>query len=167
MATFKEGIAHILARFADELVHFVLAQSMGELVGAQAASPAPMKAPTSPKTEARPKYHRRTPEEIAEGASKVLAVLRKHPDGLRSEQIREAVGCEASELPRYLAELGSQIRSKGQKRGTTYFVKPATAAKKTAKKATAPKPAKKTAKDDKKAPEEAAPAPATPAVKAA
>jgi ribonuclease E len=154
--TFRAGITRILTSCVDEVVRFVLAQSMGEVMG-MAAETAPVRTKAE-KTESgrRP---RRTAEDIAKGAAKVLALLQKSPEGLRAEQIREGIGCEAAELPRYIAELGKQLRTKGQKRGTTYFVKAAPAKKAAPKKAPAKKATKKVTKET--------PALPTPATKAA
>jgi hypothetical protein len=53
----------------------------------------------------------------------IVDVLAKNGGGLRSEQIRSALGVEAKELPRPLAEALSsgRVTKTGQKRATTYF----------------------------------------------
>lgn len=53
----------------------------------------------------------------------IVDLLTKNGDGLRAEQIREALGVEAKELPRPLAEALSagRVTKSGQKRATTYF----------------------------------------------
>jgi hypothetical protein len=53
----------------------------------------------------------------------IVGLLQKHPEGLRAEQIREALNVEAKELPRPLAEALEQnrVNKTGQKRATTYF----------------------------------------------
>ena len=53
----------------------------------------------------------------------IVSLLGKHPGGLRAEQIRDALGCQAKELPRPLADGLSEgrITKTGQKRATTYF----------------------------------------------
>jgi len=53
----------------------------------------------------------------------VTSLVKKHKEGLRAEQIREELGLQAKELPRVLKEgLSSRkLKSKGQKRATTYF----------------------------------------------
>jgi hypothetical protein len=67
---------------------------------------------------------------------KIAGLLVKNKDGLRSEQIRDALKVQAKELPRPLADglKARRFTSKGEKRATTYFA---------AKKAPAKKPAKK------------------------
>lgn len=53
----------------------------------------------------------------------IVDLLGKSPSGLRAEQIRSALGVEAKELPRPLAEAitSGRITKTGQKRATTYF----------------------------------------------
>ncbi len=68
---------------------------------------------------------RRSPEDLAKVVDQIVAVLEKHPDGLRAEEIREAIGVSAKELPRPLGDAldGKRITKKGQKRATTYFAR--------------------------------------------
>lgn len=53
----------------------------------------------------------------------IVTLLEKNPGGLRAEQIREALNCQAKELPRPLADALAEgrITKSGQKRATTYF----------------------------------------------
>jgi hypothetical protein len=53
----------------------------------------------------------------------IVTLLGKHPEGLRSEQIRAELDCQAKELPRPLADAleAGRISKSGQKRATTYF----------------------------------------------
>jgi len=66
---------------------------------------------------------RRSAEDIAKMLDQVLAVVKKHKDGLRAEQIRAELRLQAKEMPRILKEgLGKKkLKAKGQKRATTYF----------------------------------------------
>jgi hypothetical protein len=66
---------------------------------------------------------RRSPGDITRMIESIVDVLAKNGSGLRAEQIREALGVEAKELPRPLAEAisGGLITKTGQKRATTYF----------------------------------------------
>ncbi len=68
---------------------------------------------------------RRSPEDLAKVVDQIVAVLEKHPDGLRAEEIRAAIGVSAKELPRPLGDAldGKRITKKGQKRATTYFAR--------------------------------------------
>lgn len=53
----------------------------------------------------------------------IVELLQKSAGGLRAEQIRSALGVEAKELPRPLADALSagRLTKSGQKRATTYF----------------------------------------------
>lgn len=66
---------------------------------------------------------RRSASDIAGMIDAIVSLLESHPEGLRAEQIREALGVEAKELPRPLADALEQNRvtKTGQKRATTYF----------------------------------------------
>jgi hypothetical protein len=75
------------------------------------------------KTGKRGRLKRRTEVDIQKTLDQIVTVLHKNRDGLRSEQIQEALGLDKRELPAPLA-IGLQrgaIRKTGQKRATTYF----------------------------------------------
>lgn len=95
------------------------------------------KAPAAKAPAAKPgRLARRTPEQLeAFDASIVKFVRKAGKDGATAEQIREGLGCDRRELATRLGKVG--LRTKGNKRATTYFAKPARkAAKKPAKKVT-------------------------------
>jgi hypothetical protein len=75
------------------------------------------------KTTPSGRLRRRSPEEIAGALDGIVALVKKNKEGLRAEQIRAELGLEAKELPRILKEglATKKLRSKGQKRATTYF----------------------------------------------
>ena len=65
----------------------------------------------------------RSLEDIAKTLASIVALLKGKKAGLRSEQIRAALKLDKREMPRVL-KMGlakKAIRSKGQKRSTTYF----------------------------------------------
>src|ERR1700722_13791982 len=66
---------------------------------------------------------RRSPEDVAKTLATIVSLLTGKKGGLRSEQIRETLKLDKRELPAVL-KIGlakKAIRSKGQKRSTTYF----------------------------------------------
>lgn len=67
---------------------------------------------------------RRTPDDIARMIDGIVDLLAKNPNGMRAEQIREALDVEAKELPRPLADAvaSGRLTKTGQKRATTYYV---------------------------------------------
>jgi hypothetical protein len=76
---------------------------------------------------------RRSADDIGAVVEQIVELLRQHPEGLRAEQIREALSLQAKELPRPLNEAvaAGRLGKSGQKRATTYFVKGAGATRAT------------------------------------
>jgi hypothetical protein len=68
---------------------------------------------------------RRSTEDIAKALDDVVGLVKRHKDGLRAEQIRQQLGMQAKEMPRVLKEGLSKklLKSKGQKRATTYLAR--------------------------------------------
>jgi hypothetical protein len=66
---------------------------------------------------------RRSSEDIEQILDQVVSLVKSHKEGLRAEQIRSELGMQAKEMPRVLKEglVKRKLRSKGQKRATTYF----------------------------------------------
>jgi hypothetical protein len=66
---------------------------------------------------------RRSVADIGRMVESIVGLLEKNPDGMRAEQIREALGCQAKELPRPLSDglAAGRLKKTGQKRATTYF----------------------------------------------
>jgi hypothetical protein len=67
---------------------------------------------------------RRSLEDIGRMIDSIVELLGKHPGGMRAEQLRDALHCQAKELPRPLADglTSGRLKKTGQKRATTYFV---------------------------------------------
>jgi hypothetical protein len=132
----RSTLNNLAASFADSILEAIRGASLDELVSterparsngrgprAQATAteaPAPAKRPRS-----SGRLHRRSPEEIAKTLDQVVSLVKKNPEGLRAEQIRQELGLQAKEMPRILKEgLDKKtLRSRGQKRATTYFAK--------------------------------------------
>jgi hypothetical protein len=125
---------NLAASFADSILAAIRGASLDELVGpgegprsngrlqrSSAVAPVASKGATRPQPTGR--LHRRSPEEIAKTLEQVVAAVKKAPEGLRAEQIRQELGLQAKEMPRILKEgLAKKLfKSKGQKRATTYF----------------------------------------------
>jgi hypothetical protein len=66
---------------------------------------------------------RRSPEQIAETLETIVALLKSKKSGLRAEQVRRTLDLDVREMPRVLKEglVKRKLKSKGQKRATTYF----------------------------------------------
>lgn len=65
---------------------------------------------------------RRSLEDITKALEQVVALVKKSKTGLRAEQIRQQLDMQAKEMPRVLKEglAKKALKSKGQKRATTY-----------------------------------------------
>lgn len=65
---------------------------------------------------------RRSPEQIAEAVARVVALVKKSKGGLRSEEIKKALGLDVREVPRILKTgvKTKKLKAKGQKRATVY-----------------------------------------------
>ena len=125
----------LASSFVESILAAIRSASLDELVPPKAgASSAGRSVRTTPVAGIRPaakkpavtrmgRLHRRTPEEIANALGQVISLVKKHKTGLRAERIRSELGLQAKEMPRILKDgLASKtLRSKGQKRATTYF----------------------------------------------
>jgi hypothetical protein len=119
--------------FADSILEVIRGASLDELIepNGQARSngrssrsaSAAVSAPASKKSRSGGRLQRRSAEDIAAALSHVVGLVKKHKEGLRAEQIRSELGLQAKEMPRILKEglTKRALKSKGQKRATTYF----------------------------------------------
>jgi hypothetical protein len=135
----KSRLEALASSFASSVLDAVRSTSLEELLvdGASRAAPrgpgrpkaAPKPAAASPKPAARARASsggrlaRRSAQDIAKALDQVVALVKKHKSGLRSEQIRSELKMRANEMPRVLKEGVAKrvLKSKGQKRATTYF----------------------------------------------
>jgi hypothetical protein len=132
---------HVLARsFVDQVVEVLRGASLRDLVShegassgggrpvrstASSTSSAPAAVPAAKAARPNERLARRSADEIQATLDKIVALLKKHKDGLRAEEIRSNLDMLAKEMPRILKEGLStkKLTSKGQKRATTYFAK--------------------------------------------
>jgi hypothetical protein len=126
----------LASSFADSILATIRSASLDELVqpneqarvggrSNRAIPPAAVRAAAkSPAATPTGRLRRRTTEEIGHALDQIVSLVKKHKAGLRAEQIRSELGLQVKEMPRILKEgLASKaLRSKGQKRATTYFV---------------------------------------------
>lgn len=127
MSTLKSTIERLATEFALSMIDAIRVASIDELMelgalGARARSGRPT-ADVVRKRGRDQRLGRRTGADIGRMLDGIVSLLQKHPEGLRAEQIREALKCQAKELPRPLADGLSEgrISKSGQKRATTYF----------------------------------------------
>jgi hypothetical protein len=138
MQNLRSALNELASSFTDSVLEAIRSASIQELMAQtghstggngrrsrSAASPAP-KAPAPAKasrTTTSGRLARRTDEEISTALDGVVALVKKNREGLRAEQIRSELGLQPKELPRILKQGLStrKLKSKGQKRATTYF----------------------------------------------
>jgi hypothetical protein len=136
MSNLRSRLSDLASSFADSVVEAIRSSSLEELLSESGARPKAQAAERMPKTAPKAalakaprstsgRLPRRSADDIAAELAKIVALVQKHKDGLRAEQIRAELGLQAKELPRVLKEgLASRaLRSRGQKRATTYFAK--------------------------------------------
>jgi len=145
MSNLRAALNALTSSFADSILSAIRSASLDDLVGkddgahavsngrsarAPAASrkaaksaPAAAKAAPALSSASTGRLPRRSAEEITKVLDGVVALVKKHKEGLRAEQIRSELALVAKEMPRVLKEgLSSRrLKSKGQKRATTYF----------------------------------------------
>jgi hypothetical protein len=81
--------------------------------------------PGRPRGSSSKRLRRRSAKDIGAVSDKIVALVKKHKSGLRSEQIRAELGIAKREWMRPLeAALASKkLTKKGEKRATTYFAR--------------------------------------------
>jgi hypothetical protein len=136
MPNLRSALDQITASFTESILEAIRSASLDELLGAPSGRPArtapapaaragrPAAAKPAPKkTTPSGRLRRRSADDIAAALDGIVALVKKKKEGLRAEQIRMEIGLEAKELPRILKEglATKKLRSKGQKRATTYF----------------------------------------------
>jgi hypothetical protein len=138
MPTLQSQLNELARTFAEQLVATLRSASLDELVSTGSAvgnhraprasigKTVPISAARSPKaSRANGRLPRRSAEEIQAELDKIVALVKKHKEGLRAEEIRSNLGMQSKEMPRILKEglSAKKLTSKGQKRATTYFAK--------------------------------------------
>jgi uncharacterized protein YejL (UPF0352 family) len=149
MSTLRTQLQDLARSFADQVIGAIRGSSLQELLspGASEVGRARRARHDTPKAfasaraarnavveataaSARPvrssgRLPRRSADEIEATLGKIVALLKKHKDGMRAEAIRTTLAMQAKEMPRILKEglATKKLTSKGQKRATTYFAK--------------------------------------------
>jgi hypothetical protein len=130
----RSQLAELVDSFTNSVLEAIRGASLDELLAeshkpgraAPRAEPTAARAPRPTRAAAASgRLPRRSAEDIAEILDSVVGLVKKHGDGLRAEQIRSELGMQAKELPRVLKEglASKKLRSKGQKRATTYYAR--------------------------------------------
>lgn len=137
MSTLRAQIDRLAAQFAGNIIDALRGASLDDLMaiaGNRGNGTARRGRPPagggggtleggSPRRGGNGRLGRRTQDDIGRMIDRIQELLEKSAGGMRAEQIREALGVEAKELPRPLADAlaAGRITKSGQKRATTYF----------------------------------------------
>jgi hypothetical protein len=132
MPTLRSQLTDLASNFSDAVIEAIRTTSLEELLSESGSRPRTVRTEAAPKLAVKAvratspgRLARRSADDIAAELDRIVALVQKHRDGLRAEQIRTELGMQAKELPRVLKEglNARKLRSKGQKRATTYFAK--------------------------------------------
>jgi hypothetical protein len=118
-----DKVEAILRRFTDELRE-AMREELSAQVTAAVQSSLGGKATKGVRNAVKTRGGKRTSEEIAKQAQKVLKIIQDNP-GKRSEEIAKVIGLSTGELVAPLKKLlaDKEIGAKGKARGTMYTAK--------------------------------------------
>jgi hypothetical protein len=135
MSGLRSHLSALANSFADSVLAAIRGASIEDLLSESHAAPRRAGRPRAVGTKSSPKASRasgpraragrlarRSPADIARALATVVALVKKHPKGMRSEQIRAELKMRPNEMPRILGEglAKKALKSRGQKRATTY-----------------------------------------------
>jgi len=108
------------SEFAEGLLEALRSASLSDIVGG--AGPAELPPARRAAGPAR-RQRRRTAGEIDQLAKEIVDLCKKHPEGVKAEEMRAVLKVEAGQLQRpvFLLLKRGTIRKTGQKRSTLYF----------------------------------------------
>jgi hypothetical protein len=136
MSSLRTRLHDLASSFADDVLAAIRTASLDELVAnsqgagngrrarvaGDGGQPDPLHAPKAKTNGSR--LARRSAEDIAKTLGLVVAAVKATKGkGMRAEELRDFLKLDKRELPRVIEEglKAKKLKSKGQKRGTTYF----------------------------------------------
>ena len=131
MSSLQTQLNQLAQSFADAVLDAVRGSPLQDLLGGGRtasngrSAPRPIGPSSARANRSSGRLPRRSAADITKALDQVVSLVKKHADGLRAEQIRDELRLQAKEMPRILKEGLSKrvLKSKGQKRATTYFAK--------------------------------------------
>jgi hypothetical protein len=131
-SSLRSSLESLASSFAGSVLEAIKGASLEELLaesgGARRGPGRPRgsgagSAPRAARATRSGRLVRRSAAQIAKTLDNIVALVKKHKDGLRAEQIRQQLRMEAKEMPRVLSDglAKKKLKKKGQKRATTYF----------------------------------------------
>jgi len=126
MSSLQQTLSTLANDFANQILETIQGSSLEELtaVNGKAKSNGVTHHTAEKPEKSSGRLARRSIDDIKKVVADIQGLLAKKPDGMRAEDIREALGLEAKEMPRVLKQGVSDrvFKTKGQKRATTYFL---------------------------------------------
>jgi hypothetical protein len=123
----RATVERLALEFAEDLLQAIRSAPVEEILagvtGKLSATTGARGRPGKPATGGR--RVRRSSGDIEKTADAIVALLKAHRSGLRSEEIQAKLGVARAELPRPIADAlrEKRIVKTGQKRATTYFAR--------------------------------------------
>lgn len=118
----ETAIRERASEFAEGLLEALRSASLSDIVGGGAPElPPARRAPV--RRQPRHKGVRRSDTEINELAKEIVDLCKKHPDGVKAEEMRAVLKVENRDLQRpiFLLLKRGSVKKTGQKRATLYF----------------------------------------------
>jgi hypothetical protein len=118
----EEAIRERASEFAEGLLEALRSASLSDIVGGGTPElPPARRAPA--RREPRRKGVRRSDTEINDLAEEIVDLCKKHPDGVKAEEMRAVLKVENRDLQRpiFLLLKRGTVKKTGQKRATLYF----------------------------------------------
>lgn len=137
MSTLQSRIQALSAAFADSIIAALRETSISELTSAagvggggrgkhvHSSSEDIEETPTKPRAAKKTgRLARRSEEDILKVVEEILVVVKKHPEGIRAEELREELGLDKKEMPKpmLVALANGSLRKEGEKRATVYYI---------------------------------------------
>jgi hypothetical protein len=123
------NIEATIANLASEFVARILSALREASLGDLETTPQRTRATDAPVSGAR-KRIRRSPAELQALADKIVAVVKRHPKGIKAEELKRAMGVKPGNIgakvftkPLALALASKRITKRGHRRATTYHAK--------------------------------------------
>ena len=125
-------INELASRFAHDLVRALRGASLDEIIAETSADHSrPTRKRTTAavaRTRSNGKRIRRSAEQLQVFADRIVALVLKHPKGIRAEELKRAMGVAPGNVgakvfthPLGVALRSGKIKKRGQRRATLYF----------------------------------------------
>jgi hypothetical protein len=130
MPDLRSSIQNLAQAFAAGVLNAIRSSSLEDILaetkgGAKRGPGRPpgKRGPGRPPGSSSKRLARRSSTDLAAVTESIVALVKKHPKGLRAEQIRAELGIAKKEWmrPLGLALNSKKLTKKGEKRSTTYF----------------------------------------------